>query len=84
MACFFVSTEARRRGVATELLRKATEAATTAGLTPALQVESGASAAIHVYERAGWHCVSTSPATWTTAGVRTAQMHTYVAAPDGA
>ncbi|MEU0075719.1 GNAT family N-acetyltransferase [Streptomyces sp. NPDC006332] len=78
----FVSAGARRRGVAARLLDKAIAVAAADGLRPVLEVEAGAAAAINLYERAGWRCVGTSAADWTTADGRVARMRSYVA-PSG-
>ncbi|MEV8205658.1 GNAT family N-acetyltransferase [Streptomyces sp. NPDC079189] len=82
VARFFVSAGARRRGVAARLLDKAIEVAAADGLRPVLEVEAGATAAINLYERAGWRYVGSSVADWITADGRVAQMRSYVA-PSG-
>ncbi|MET9494385.1 GNAT family N-acetyltransferase [Streptomyces sp. NPDC006552] len=79
VARFFVSVAARRHGVATRLLDKAIDIAAADGLRPVLQVEAGATAAIRLYERAGWRYVGTSADDWMTADGRVAQMRSYVA-----
>ncbi|MFJ6484550.1 MULTISPECIES: GNAT family N-acetyltransferase [unclassified Streptomyces] len=82
VARFFVSIGARRRGVAAKLLDKAIEVAAADGLRPVLEVEAGATAAINLYERAGWRYAGSSAAEWITADGRVAQMRSYVA-PSG-
>jgi len=79
VARLFVSRGARRRGIATRLLDTATEAAAGRQARAVLEVESGAAAAIALYERAGWSLVSRSMADWTTADGRTARMLLYAA-----
>ncbi|MEU0523128.1 GNAT family N-acetyltransferase [Streptomyces niveus] len=79
VARFFVSAGARRRGVAVRLLDKAIEVAAADGLGPVLEVEAGATAAISLYERAGWRYVASSAADWITADGRLAQMRSYIA-----
>lgn len=81
VARFFVRVDARGRGVAAMLLDRAITAAAADGLRPVLQVEAGATAAIRLYERAGWRCVGSSTADWTTADGRAARMRSYVAPP---
>ncbi|WP_228034216.1 GNAT family N-acetyltransferase [Streptomyces spongiae] len=82
VARLFVSAGARRRGVAARLLDKAIDVAEADGLRPVLEVEAGATAAINLYERAGWRYVGSSAADWITADGRVAQMHSYIA-PSG-
>ncbi|MFD7202592.1 GNAT family N-acetyltransferase [Streptomyces sp. NPDC059893] len=79
VARLFVSTRARRRGVAALLLDRAIETGAARGPRPVLEVETAASAAIGLYERAGWRHVGTSTADWTTADGRLARMRVYVA-----
>ncbi|MFE5690133.1 GNAT family N-acetyltransferase, partial [Streptomyces sp. NPDC056512] len=79
VARLFVSTRARRRGVAALLLDRAIETGAARGLRPVLEVETAASAAIGLYERAGWRHAGTSTADWTTADGRLARMRVYVA-----
>lgn len=81
VARLFVSTRARRRGVAALLLDRAIETGAARGQTPLLEVETAASAAIRLYERAGWRHVGTSTADWTTADGRLARMRAYAAPP---
>lgn len=82
VARLFVSTGARRRGVAALLLARAIETGAARGQTPVLEVETAASAAVGLYERAGWRYAGTSTADWTTADGRIARMRAYVAPSD--
>ncbi|MFD0272806.1 GNAT family N-acetyltransferase [Kitasatospora sp. NPDC127111] len=79
VARLFVGTAARRRGVAVRLLDQAVLIAGAEGLTPVLEVEEGAEAAVRLYERARWRHAGTSTADWTTADGRTARLRAYVA-----
>ncbi|WP_377266999.1 GNAT family N-acetyltransferase [Peterkaempfera sp. SMS 1(5)a] len=79
VARLFVSHDARRRGVATRLLDTAAEVAGDRRARAVLEVESGAAAAIALYERAGWSLLSRSTADWTAADGRAAQMLLYIA-----
>ncbi|MFG3364135.1 GNAT family N-acetyltransferase [Streptomyces sp. NPDC090032] len=81
VARLFVSTRARRRGVATLLLDRAIETGAARERTAVLEVETAASAAIGLYERLGRRHAGTSTADWTTADGRLARMRTYVAPP---
>ncbi len=78
VARLFVSAAARRRGTAAKLLERAVDEAAAHGLRPVLEVEAGATAAIKLYERAGWRCIGTSAADWTAADGRIAQVRSYV------
>ncbi|MFD0026358.1 GNAT family N-acetyltransferase [Streptomyces sp. NPDC058382] len=75
----FATASARRRGVASALLATAETAAAAGGLRLVLEVEDGGSAAVALYERAGWRHVASRPGDWTTADGRTALLHTYLA-----
>ncbi|MFD7500608.1 GNAT family N-acetyltransferase [Streptomyces sp. NPDC059850] len=77
VARLFVSTTARRRGLAAELLGHAARSAEADGLRPVLEVDSGATAAIGLYERAGWRFVSAMTADWHTANGQLAVVHAY-------
>ncbi|MFJ3529977.1 MULTISPECIES: GNAT family N-acetyltransferase [unclassified Streptomyces] len=80
----FAASSARRSGVATALLATAVAAATADDLRPVLEVEVGGTAAVRLYERAGWRLVSSREGDWTTADGRTALLHTYLAPAGGA
>ena len=84
VARLFVTSQARRRGVAGALLDAARVSAQARGLRLVLEVEDGGRAAIAFYERHGWRRVGTAESDWTTADGRTARMHTYAAPDDGA
>ena len=77
VARLFVTTAARRRGLAAGLLGHAARAAVADGLRPVLEVDSGATAAIGLYERAGWRFVRAMTADWHTADGRLAVVHAY-------
>ncbi|RNG17655.1 hypothetical protein [Streptomyces botrytidirepellens] len=55
----------------------AARAALADGLRPVLEVDSGATAAIGLYERAGWRFVRAMTADWHTADGRLAVVHAY-------
>jgi len=82
IARLFVTTTARRRGLAADLLGHAARTAVADGLRPVLEVDSGATAAIGLYERAGWRFVRAMTADWHTADGRLAVVHAY-SGPDG-
>ncbi|WP_405734694.1 GNAT family N-acetyltransferase [Streptomyces sp. NBC_01537] len=84
VARLFVTSQARRRGVAGALLDAARASAVARGLRLVLEVEDGGRAAIAFYERRGWRRVGTAESDWTTADGRTALMHTYAAPAAGA
>lgn len=77
VARLFVTTAARRRGLAAGLLGHAARAAVADGLRPVLEVDSGATAAIGLYERTGWRFVRAMTADWHTADGRLAVVHAY-------
>jgi GNAT superfamily N-acetyltransferase len=78
VARLFVSVPARGRGLALGLLERVTRAAVVEGLLPVLEVESGAAAAIALYERAGWRFVDTFTGDWRTAAGPPAVLRVYV------
>ncbi|MFG2624502.1 GNAT family N-acetyltransferase [Streptomyces sp. NPDC048473] len=82
VARLFARAGARRRGVAGALLDAVTAAAAADGVRLVLEVEDGGTAAIALYERAGWRYVGSRTDDWTTADGRPARMHAY-AAPAG-
>jgi GNAT superfamily N-acetyltransferase len=62
-----VAPSARGRGAGAALLTRATTEAHLRALRPALDVvAANRSAAVALYERHGWHHITTTPATWTT------------------
>lgn len=73
----FVAVPARGAGWARALLSHAAQAAVAAGLQPVLEVESGASAAIALYERAGWQHVASTTASWIAPNGRPAVVRAY-------
>ncbi|NUR29349.1 MAG: GNAT family N-acetyltransferase [Catenulispora sp.] len=73
----FVAVPARGAGWARALLSHAAQAATAAGLQPVLEVESGASAAIALYERNGWRHVASTTASWIAPNGRPAVLRAY-------
>ncbi|WP_199831064.1 GNAT family N-acetyltransferase [Streptomyces sp. NBRC 110028] len=77
VARLFVTAAARRRGLAAGLLGHAARAAVADGLRPVLEVDSGATAAIGLYERAGWRFVRAMTADWHTADGHLAVVHAY-------
>ena len=77
VARLFVAVEARRSGLAAELLAHAAKAAIGEGLRPVLEVESGAAAAIALYERAGWRFAGSATADWIAPDGRPAVMRFY-------
>ncbi|MEU1806300.1 GNAT family N-acetyltransferase [Streptomyces sp. NPDC019937] len=81
VARLFVTTAARRRGLAAGLLGHAARAAVADGLRPVLEVDSGATAAIGLYERSGWRFVRAMTADWHTADGRLAVVHAYSGPP---
>ncbi|MGW4380792.1 GNAT family N-acetyltransferase [Kitasatospora sp. NPDC004531] len=78
VARLFVDRSARRGGLAAALLERAARAAAGAGRQPVLEVESGAAAAISLYERAGWRFVGSGPGGWSTADGQPAVVRTYL------
>lgn len=79
----FVGVDARRDGLARRLLSHAARAAVASGLRPVLEVESGATAAVALYERAGWRFAGAFTADWTAPDGQLAVMRVYVGATDG-
>jgi len=68
VARLFVSPRARGRGVGRLLLGAATAEARSRGLHPVLDVDTGLSAAIALYESAGWTRTGQITVSWTDGG----------------
>jgi GNAT superfamily N-acetyltransferase len=64
VARMFVSVDARRGGLATDLLDRAAQAAADAGLRAVLEVDADATGAVAFYERAGWRQVGSGTSDW--------------------
>ncbi|WP_441246276.1 GNAT family N-acetyltransferase [Kitasatospora sp. McL0602] len=78
VARLFVGVAARGRGVAGLLLARAAAEAAGRGLRPVLEVETRATAAVALYERAGWQLVGTEVADWRRLDGSAAHVHTYL------
>ena len=74
----FVAVDARRGGVARDLLDHAAQAATDAGLHAVLEVDAAAAGAIALYERAGWRLAGTGSGGWIAADGQPARVRFYV------
>lgn len=75
----FVAVDARRGGVATDLLDCAAQAATDAGLQAVLEVDANAAGAVAFYERTGWRPAGTGTGGWTAADGLPARVRYYLA-----
>lgn len=74
----FVAVDARRGGVARDLLDCAARAASASGLQAVLEVHAIAAGAIALYERAGWRYVGSGEGAWTAADGLPAKVRFYI------
>lgn len=74
----FVGPSGRGHGAGRALLDAAVAMAADRGARTVLDVEAGGTAAIALYERAGWQHVHSGPGDWTTPSGETALLHHYV------
>ncbi|GIG69412.1 GNAT family N-acetyltransferase [Phytomonospora endophytica] len=74
----FVAPSGRGHGAGRLLLDAAVAMAAGRGARAVLDVEAGGTAAIALYERAGWKRVHSGPGDWTTPSGETALLHHYV------
>ncbi|MEV6430411.1 GNAT family N-acetyltransferase [Nocardia sp. NPDC051463] len=74
----YVAPPSRGHGVGMRLLDAAAATAEALQRKPVLNVETGAAAAIALYERTGWMRVHSQPDGWTTPDGRAAFLHHYV------
>lgn len=79
VARLYVAVEARRGGLASDLLDHAAKAATDEGLRAALEVDAAATGAIALYERSGWQFVRGGSGHWTAADGLPARVRFYLA-----
>ncbi len=77
----FVDPAARRRGLASALLREVRAWAAGAGLAVVLDVVDDDGPAVRAYERLGWQLVERRPADWVTAAGERLPVRVYLA-PD--
>jgi ribosomal protein S18 acetylase RimI-like enzyme len=82
VARLYVAVEARRGGLARDLLDCAAQAATEAGREAVLEVDTNAAGAIALYERAGWRFVRNDTGGWIAADGLPARVRIYLA-PNG-
>jgi len=74
----FVAPSGRGCGAGRALLDAAVAMAADRGARAVLDVEAGGTAAIALYERAGWKRVHSGPGDWTTPSGEAALLHHYV------
>lgn len=78
VARLFVAVDARRGGLATDLLDHAAQAARDEGLQAVLEVDASAAGAIALYERAGWRLAASGEGGWIAADGLPARVRFYV------
>ncbi|WP_370371081.1 GNAT family N-acetyltransferase [Catenulispora sp. GP43] len=78
VARLFVAVDARRGGLATDLLDRAARAARDEGLQAVLEVDAAAAGAIALYERAGWRLAGSGDGGWIAADGLPARVRFYV------
>jgi len=81
VARLFVAPNARGRRLGAALLAAACAEAYSRRLRPALDVVDHDSAAMALYERAGWQRIASAPAPWTLANGERPVLHYYLAPP---
>ncbi len=81
VARLFVAPSGRGRGLGAALLAAAGAEAYARGLRPALDVVDHDSAAMALYERAGWQRIASAPASWALANGERLVLHYYLAPP---
>ena len=81
VARLFVAPSARGRRLGAALLAAACAEAYSRRLRPALDVVDHDSAAMALYERAGWQRIASAPAPWTLANGERPVLHYYLAPP---
>ncbi|MBF6228517.1 GNAT family N-acetyltransferase [Nocardia abscessus] len=74
----YVAPASRRNGVGYQLLGAAVTMAEARGMKAVLDVEIGGTAAIALFERAGWTRAHTGPGSWITPDGRRARLHHYL------
>lgn len=79
VARLYVALEARRGGIASDLLDCAAKAASRAGLRAALEVDAAAAGAVALYERAGWRYVGSGSGGWLAADGLPARVRFHLA-----
>jgi GNAT superfamily N-acetyltransferase len=79
VARLFVALEARRSGIASDLLDCAARAASKAGLQAVLEVDAAAAGAVALYERSGWRFVGNGEGGWLAADGLPARVRFYLA-----
>lgn len=79
VARLYVALEARRGGLASDLLACAAKAAAEAGLQAVLEVDAAAAGAVALYERAGWRFVGSGDGGWLAADGLPARVRFYLA-----
>ena len=79
VARLFVALEARRGGIASDLLEYAARAASGAGLQAALEVDAAAAGAVALYERAGWRFAGSGSGGWLAKDGLPARVRFYLA-----
>ena len=82
VARLFVAVDARRGGLARDLLDCAAQAASDEGLQAVLEVDAAAAGAVALYERAGWRFVGSGEGGWIAADGLPARVRFYVS-PNG-
>jgi GNAT superfamily N-acetyltransferase len=78
VARLYVAVDARRGGLASDLLDGAAKAATDQGLQAALEVDAEAAGAIALYERDGWQFVTSGDGGWIGADGLPARVRFYL------
>lgn len=78
----FVAVDARRGGLASDLLSHAAQAARDEGRQAVLEVDANAAGAVAFYERAGWRFLRNDTGDWIAADGLPARVRIYLA-PEG-
>ncbi|HUY79557.1 MAG TPA: GNAT family N-acetyltransferase [Ktedonobacterales bacterium] len=79
VARLFIAPAVRGRGLGAALLSQACAEAHRRGLRPVLEVLDHDRGAVALYERAGWRCVASAPASWAPTGGEQLSLRYYVA-----